>query len=138
MELFEALRTVDLVIGLMLTVFSVGAGGVYWLQRRIKAIASAGDVKADASRLALSDRMGKLEEDLRSLDDGFATIERRVSNVERTLETVARSSDVALIRSEMAEMRGAFSTHLAQLTGMVDTLYKAALRASPASTQDKK
>jgi len=136
--MIDALRTVDLVIGLIITLFTVGVAIVLWLQRRMRAIATAGDRKADASRAATAQRLIDLETDVEGLRTEVQSVNGRLGHVERSLETVARVRDVDRIRSEIAEMRGSFTTHMAMVSGQVDTLYKAALRAGGAREPDQK
>lgn len=127
MDQIEAAYTV---IGLIVLAFTSVSGLVWWFYRRMQAVARATNKQYDVSRQVSLQRMTELEQGMSGLHDDVSSLTQRVSGVEKSMETVARSSDVNHLAQSLAELRGAFSAQMHAMSGQVDTLYKAALRAS--------
>lgn len=130
MNLIEVFKNANVVIGLIVLVFTTVSGLVYWLHKRMHAVAITANSQNVRSASESNQRLSELEDELNGLRSDVRHLTGRTSRIEQNIETVARAQDVHLINTTLAEMRGSFSAQMLAISGQVDTLYKAALRAS--------
>lgn len=130
MSVIEFLKDANVVIGLLISVFCTISGIVYWFHRRMHAVAVDANAQNVLSRKETNKRLTDVEQDINALRHDIGGLSGRMSGVENSMETVARVNDVSLINSTLSEMRGLFSAQIHAMSGQVDTLYQAALRAS--------
>ncbi|QBF31514.1 hypothetical protein [Thalassococcus sp. S3] len=123
--MWEYLQGINMLIGLIITVFSGLGGLIYWIHRRIRAVSTDVILREEPTRREMLSRMTSLEGDHKGFRRDMHQLGSRMANVERSIETVARQEDLMPIQSELSQMRGSMDA----LNRGMDTLYKAALRA---------
>lgn len=125
----DDLKTVEVLVGLIGTAFAALTGFLFWIDRRSRRFAE--DVHRQLNGERSVDAMERTDIDgrLKNVERTVGEVEERVEHVERALETVARQADVAELRAEVGAMSAGLTAQMTAVTGMVDTLYKAAIRA---------
>ena len=120
MEFVEYLKVTELLIGLMLTMVTTGAGFIIWAYRRMRAIAKeANPVDLDTQR-----RVQQIEVTLGGVKQEVGDIDRRIGTVERRFETMATQSDMAEIRERMSAQEAGQRYS----SGMLHSIHEAILR----------
>ena len=115
----DLLTVTNQLIGLIVLVISAGTGLIIWLYRRVRSIAKeANPIDLDTARRVqlIETKLGEVEGQVDGLDD-------RIIHVEKRLETVATQKDVSEIKQQVAGM----DATLKMVSGMVDTIYRAAV-----------
>ena len=119
------LKSVDILVGLVVTVVTGGSGIALWFGRRIRAASQDVVREVGERQRATGHKLSSVEQEVAALGRKVARVEERVTHTEKQLETVARQSDLAAVQTSLAEMNGTMRA----VSGQLDTLYKAALRA---------
>jgi hypothetical protein len=131
--------------GLMAFLLSLSAllgGAAAWGYRRVKAIsidtlrdamAPHADTRRKVEHIEAGLQAVKAEVGALRLDHG--QIARRITSLEHVMEGVARKEDLHALTREFVEFRGATSKELDRNSGMLDTVYRAILRASKETDQ---
>ncbi|GIT85423.1 hypothetical protein [Roseobacter sp. OBYS 0001] len=133
----DALRSVEMVVGLILTFFGVSSGIIFWAHKRMKSVATDAVEKASGTSRHIASQVTEIERDVEHIGDELQLVKndvhslsRRVGGVERSMETVARQSDLARLQVEVAGLAGSVTAELRILSGILHTFRESALRAS--------
>ena len=131
-----ALELWKLIVGVLVFTVTSIAGGLMWVGKRIRAVSSDVAQEALAPHAATVGRVAGVErdladvaEDIKVLKQDHGLIAKRMSRLETTIENVARREDLVTLSREFAEFRGTVVAENRQMSGMVDSMYKALLRA---------
>lgn len=118
------------ILGFVVLAIGAMSSLVYWVNRRVRSVAIDATEGDQVSRAETQKRLSDLEADVNGLRQDVSDLGGRMAGLERNLETVARTQDVTNLSNTVAEMRGYVQSQMHTMSGQVDTLYKAALRAS--------
>ena len=120
MDLFvDYLKATEIVIGLLVLVFSTLLGVFVWWDRRARAY-------TDSRTYDFQKSSDRVVERLSTLEANVVVLERDVSAIKRQVETLPTMSDYTELRVEVADI----AATLRQLNGLTKTLYDAAIEAS--------
>lgn len=141
--MFETLRLVDVVVGLLGTAFVASAGILAWLHKRMRTVATevAGETKAAQEEFTaridiLDGEVGRMRVQVAKVAMDVDRFGERLIGVEKVLERVALADHVNALRTDLAEFKGATGAKLDGVVGLLDTLYQAALRANQPSRRE--
>ncbi|MGB0912827.1 MAG: hypothetical protein ACPGSW_04530 [Phaeobacter italicus] len=118
-QVVDYLKATEIVIGLLVLVFSTFLGVFVWWDRRARAY-------TDRRTYDFQKSSDRVVERLSTLEANVVVLERDVSAIKRQVETLPTMSDYTEIKVQVADS----AATLRQVNGMVQTLYKAAMRAS--------
>ncbi|MFD1342898.1 hypothetical protein [Litorisediminicola beolgyonensis] len=118
-ELFEWLKLTEVIVGLVVLMISSGAGVFLWWDRRSRSYVDSRTIGVESSNARVTERLQKLEENVDKL-------ERDVSSIKDRLDALPTARDFMEVKVAMEGMKST----LQQLSGMTQTLYKAAFIAS--------
>ncbi|MEL7098276.1 MAG: hypothetical protein AAGM84_05540 [Pseudomonadota bacterium] len=126
----ELLQVSNLLVGFLITLATAISGLLIWLHRRMQSIASNVHSEASTSRAEISQRIAELEGDMVSVRRSVDRVSGRVTGIEQVMQQVARKDDLAELRSDVSKLDGTFTASMQALGNQMDTLMRAALRAS--------
>ncbi|MGR3501589.1 hypothetical protein [Pseudaestuariivita sp.] len=130
--MLELLKLTEVIVGLVITGFGLLLSGFLWWDKRLSARATS---KANALRGQIEqvdkhmiNRLDKVEERMSSLEKESEATQRRVNRIETSIGKLATSEQVSEIKADVARLGEASR----QMSGTLDTLYQAAIRAAEA------
>lgn len=133
----EILKNTQLIIGIILGLFTIASGVILWLDRRQKAFATSAVAEATRSSGTLAAKVSDMDEDIGRVARDLSAVRKdvhalsgRVHSVEKSMETVARQSDLADLRGDVKGLSGSVTAEMRVLTTMMHSFQVAALRAA--------
>ncbi|MGB3409127.1 MAG: hypothetical protein WBA67_16720 [Jannaschia sp.] len=133
----ETLKNAQFLIGFIVSLFMLGSGIVFWVHRRMKAVAEGVSRDASAPYGATLKRVEKLEQDVHRISEDVSSLlvdqrgmDKRMGRIETVIEGVARKEDLSGLSREFAEFRGTVTAENKQIGGMVHSIHAAILRQS--------
>lgn len=118
-ELVEYLKVGEIVIGLLVGAFMALIGFFAWWDRRTRTYADNKVLGVQSSNRQVIERLAAVESDLKRVDN-------EIHDIKSTIGKLPTQQDFVALKVSLGE-QNATLTHL---SGMVRTLYEAALRAS--------
>lgn len=118
-ELLDFLKISEILIGLMVLLFSTLTGGFVWWDKRSRKYVDGRTSAIEGASLRVTERLDRLETD-------FQRLEKDVTGIRQAVSQLPTSREFSDLKAELSGMR-AMQT---QQHGMLQTLYEAALRAS--------
>ncbi|WP_375227521.1 hypothetical protein [Roseobacter sp. S98] len=139
----EDLQNANVIIALMIGLFTIISAVILWFDRRQKAFATAAAEKAAKTSDDLAGKVKTMDEDLAGVADDVGSLRKdisslssRVHGVERSMETVARQSDLSALNVELKQLTGTVTAEIRVLSNMMHSFHVSALRA--AERKDKR
>lgn len=128
-EIFNWLKTTEAAVGAVTAVAGVIWWMVRWFDRHQQARADS--VLSDISREGAShaERVAELAVRVGNLEAGHGALEDKMILVQEQLKGLATARDMEALRGDIRENNANTAAEVRMITGMVDTLYKAALEA---------
>lgn len=118
--MLEYLKATEVIVGLMVLLFTSLLGLFAWWDKRSRRYVDLKATNFTNSNTEVARRLKAVENDLRRID-------RDVGSMRERLDALPTAKDFAGMQAAIASV----SATLTQLNGLTQTLYKAAMRASP-------
>lgn len=126
MSIYDYLKSGELVLGLVTTVFVAIVAFLGWLDRRGRRYADGVRSASDQQHDRTQGRLSTVEGRLSSIEGDVQDMSTRITLLEHKLGTLATAKDVG----DVAVRTAGLSATVDQISGKMDTLYRAALQRS--------
>ena len=120
----EYLKVTEFLLGFMGFVLTSLVGWFYWWDKRSRRYVDLKATTFTNSNTKVADRLKVVEADLKRLDKDVGSLQDRVDGLPTAKDFSSLQVSIAMIDAT-----------LMQLNGMTQTLYKAAMRASPGGSE---
>jgi septal ring factor EnvC (AmiA/AmiB activator) len=125
MPWLEILKSWEVLLGLILTVFGILASALAWWDKRNRRYFDGQSAGLQLSAQDQGSRLEKVENQLVQIDNDLDRIKGRMQSIESRLDTLATSRELGDVRSSIA----ALQAHSEAQNTTLRMLYEAAMRA---------
>ncbi|MEM7667735.1 MAG: hypothetical protein AAF317_01115 [Pseudomonadota bacterium] len=133
----ELLKDANVVIGLLIGLFTIVSAMIVWFDRRQKAFASKAVEKAEKTSADLAAKVDLMEDDLGAVAQDISSVKSdvrklfgRMHGVEKSMQTVAQQADLAGLNAEVKQLTGTVMAEIRVLSNMMHSFHVSALRAA--------